>query len=344
MLEKSRIRKVSGVIRLTTAPIRKRQVKSVKEELLKKSQEAALTAVKVFNDPLIYFKSETYVVLMVIAWTYLLHAFYRSINVDYRYYNKGSLRKKYDRTKHGAYKYWELERCLNDNKCPVEKGAMINLKFLIGLRHEIEHQMTSNLDNFLSGRYQACVVNYNDCIKKLFGDKYGIEEHLTYSLQFLEITEEQISGPRPEVEIPERLRAFIVEFDGSLTQEEYESSEYSYRLLFTKRLANRLGQADKVIEFIDPKSELAKTIDREYWVQKQIEKPKYRATDVVSEVQKAGFQKFRIQPEHLNMWKSQDAKNPSKGFGVDVQGAWYWYENWIKQCIELCEKAGDKFR
>jgi len=42
-------------------------VKSVKEELLKKSQEAALTAVKVFNDPLIYFKSETYVVLMVIV-------------------------------------------------------------------------------------------------------------------------------------------------------------------------------------------------------------------------------------------------------------------------------------
>ena len=158
------------MIRLTTPPIRKRLVKSVKEELLKKSQEAALTAVKVFNDPLIYFKSETYVVLMVIAWTYLLHAFYRSIKVDYRYYNEGSLRKKFDRTKHGAYKFWELERCLNDTKCPVEKGAMVNLKFLIGLRHEIEHQMTSNLDNYLSGRYQACAVNYNDCIKKLFGD------------------------------------------------------------------------------------------------------------------------------------------------------------------------------
>jgi hypothetical protein len=38
------------------------------------SQDAALTAVQVFNSPLIKFKPETFIVLMNIAWTYLLHA------------------------------------------------------------------------------------------------------------------------------------------------------------------------------------------------------------------------------------------------------------------------------
>ena len=115
-------------------------------------------------------------------------------------------------------------------------------------------------------------------------------------------------------------------------------------MLFKKKLVNRPGQADKVVEFIDPKSELAKTIDKEYWVKKEVERPKFRAKDVVTALRKAGSTKFRVQPEHVAMWKTEDAKNPAKGFGVDVQGVWYWYESWIYRCIELCELAGDKYK
>jgi len=57
------------------------------------------------------------------------------------------------------------------------------------------------------------------------------------------------------------------------------------------------------------------------------EKPKYCATDVVTKLKEAGFTKFRINPEHVRMWQKEDGKNPAKGFGVDVQGTWYWYEN-----------------
>lgn len=84
---------------------RVRRLFSVKEELLKKSREAALAAVQVFNNPNVTFKSETYVVLMNIAWTYLLHAFYRAEKVDYRYSAEGSKKKQYDRTRSGAFKH-----------------------------------------------------------------------------------------------------------------------------------------------------------------------------------------------------------------------------------------------
>ena len=323
---------------------RHRRLWSLKQELIAKSREAALSAIKIFNDPLINFKTETFIVLMVIAWTYLFHAYYRSKKVEYRYYSIGKNGKKiFDRTKHRAFKHWELERCLNDKNCPTDSDTTNNLRFLIGLRHEIEHQMTQSLDNFLSGRYQACAINYNDCIKRLFGEKYGIDQHLAYSIQFLSLNEEQISSATPETEIPSGLKTYIFNFDNRLTPEEYNSPKFSFRLLFKKKLVNHPGQADKVIEFIDPKSELAKTIDKEYWVKKDVERPKFRATDVVKEVHKAGFVKFRIQPDHLRMWKEEDAKNIAKGFGVEVQGAWYWYENWVYRCIELCQLAGDKF-
>ena len=53
-----------------------RRIGSIKSELLKKSREAALAAVQIFNNPNISFKSESYVVLMMIAWTYLLHGLF----------------------------------------------------------------------------------------------------------------------------------------------------------------------------------------------------------------------------------------------------------------------------
>jgi hypothetical protein len=188
---------------------RRRSIGSFRLELVMKSREAALTAIRVFNDPQVSFKSETFTVLMMIAWTYLLHAYYCGKKVEYRYFKQGPKRRVFDRTKHGAYKHWELERCLNDDRSPIDRDIANNLRFLIGLRHEIEHQMTRSLDAFLSGRYQACALNYNEYVKKLFGKRLGIDQQLAYSIQFMELTEEQVAGPKPEASIsraPSRLR------------------------------------------------------------------------------------------------------------------------------------------
>ena len=149
------------IIRVTK---RIRKIGSIKSELLTKSREAMLAAVQTFNNPNIQFKSESFIVLSVIAWTYLLHAYYRSKNIDYRYFEIKVNKKKYNTTKRGAYKYWELERCLDDGQCPIDGIAKNNLKFIIGLRHEIEHQMTTRIDDYLSARFQACCLNYNHYI------------------------------------------------------------------------------------------------------------------------------------------------------------------------------------
>ena len=71
---------------------------SLKLELLKKSREAALAAVQIFNNPNITFKSESYIVLMNIAWTYLLHAYYREKKVEYRYFTQKPKSRSFHRT------------------------------------------------------------------------------------------------------------------------------------------------------------------------------------------------------------------------------------------------------
>lgn len=237
---------------------RHRKYGSISNELVKKSREAAIAAVQIFNNPAMIFKSELFIVLMVIAWTYLLHAHYRKIGIDYRYVSKEGKRNKYKKTKNGAFKYWELEHCLNHQSSPVDENQKNNLLFLIGLRHEIEHQMTTRIDEYLSAKFQACCINYNELAKSLFSEDSGIDKNLSFSLQFSSISNEQIELLRDAKGLPENIQSYISGFDDSLSDEEYNSPKFSYRVLFVPKVANRKGQADKVIEFIKPESDLAK--------------------------------------------------------------------------------------
>ncbi|HWL09489.1 MAG TPA: DUF3644 domain-containing protein [Planctomicrobium sp.] len=316
---------------------RVRRVHSISDELLTKSREAALSAVQLFNNPLIYFKSETFIVLMVIGWTYLLHAYFRKQKIEYRYCQQKAKRRVFDRTKSGAYKYWELERCLNDDDCPIDKDTANNLRFLIKLRHEIEHQMTMNLDSYLSGRYQACALNFNSYIKQLFGEDWGIDRHLMYALQFTELSHAQAASIPVNDHVPPKLTAFIAEFDGQLSHDEFNSDRFSYRLLFKKRVVGKPNQADKVVEFIDPKSDLAKQIDKEYWVVKESERPKLSAKQVVEKMKKEGYPRFSIHA-HTQLWQRLDGKNPSKGYGTQLGVQYWWYDRWLDVVREECQK------
>lgn len=319
---------------------RVRRVFSVKEELLKKSREAALAAVQIFNNPNVTFKSETYVVLMIIAWTYLLHAYYRTQKVDYRYFTEGSKRKTYDRTKNGAFKHWELEQCLSDKKCPLGREVVQNLKFLIGLRHEIEHQMTTRIDDILSARFQACCINYHDTIVSLCGERYGIAKHLAVSLQFSSLSQEQIDTLEQQVGLPRHIKKYIEGFDGALTPEVFASAKFAYRVIFIPKTANHPNQADQVITFVKADSEIAKTVNATYAVIRETERPKWLPSQIVAQMKAEGFLKFGM-IQHIDLWKSRDAKNTAKGYGVQLAKTWYWYDTWLTEVRKYCtENAG----
>jgi len=316
---------------------RKRRIGSIWAELLAKSREAALNAAQTFNNPLTTFKTETFIVLMVIAWMYLLHAYYRKNQVDYRYYQKKIQRRRYDRTKSGAYKYWELERCLNEECCPLDSATKNNLRFLIGLRHEIEHHKSADLDEHLSSRYLACCLNYERVITELFGKRYGLGNALTFTLQFRDITKVPVSEEAWDA-LPSNVAKYLQEFDAVLPDEDFQSPYYAYRLLFIRKLTNRKGQADRAIEFISADSPLAQTVDRDYWVQKEVERKKYRPGDIVKMMNEEGYPRFGIY-NHIQLWRKLDAKNQGKGYGTEVvPGQWLWYDRWVEVVRQHCNE------
>lgn len=316
---------------------KKRTIGSIKRILLEKSKEAALGAVQLFNNPNMHFKAESYVVLMIIAWTYLMHAYYRDKHIEYRYFNQQGKRRKFSRTRHGAYKYWELEKCLNYEKSPIDKDVKNNLIFLIGLRHEIEHQMTSRIDDLLSARFQACALNYNTYIKELFGEQYSIDQYLSFSLQFSSISKDQKDLLEDHDDLPKNIKGYIEGFDCQLSDQEYASEKYAYRVLFVPKFANNRGQADRVIEFVPHNSAMANQINKDYVVIKEAEKNKYLPKQIVEEMHLEGFVGFKMY-DHTQLWKAERAKSAGKAYGVNVAGKWYWYDRWLEFVRKHCQK------
>ena len=315
---------------------------SVHRELLLKSREAALNAVQTFNNPLTTFKTETFIVLMVIAWTYLLHAYYRREGVEYRYYDEGLKRRKFDKTNSRAFKYWELERCLNEKTCPLDSPTKSNLRFLIGLRHEIEHHQSAGADERFSGRYLACCLNYERYISELFGSKYSLADNAAFTLQFRDLT--ALQDPEvPFVSLPSNVARYIQEFESSLEETDFQSPHFSYRTIFVRKLVNHRGQADRVIEFIGADSDLAKDIESQYWVLKPIEKAKYTATEIVNMMKAEGCSEFGL-PQHTRLWQRLAGKDPAKGYGYELGGRWFWYDSWVVVVRNHCSDTYDDYK
>jgi hypothetical protein len=310
--------------------------------LVTQSGDAALTAIQVFNNPQVRFKSETFIVLMNIAWTYLLHAYYRRKGVEYRYYHVVGRRRRFDRNSDGTFRYWELSRCLTAKESPLDNETRKNLEFLIGLRDRITHNMSPVLDQFVSARYQACCLNYNRYAKDLFEDRYGLDRYLGYSLQFQSVTREQLSTPT-EADLPPNVRSYISQFDGDLTADELNSERFAFRMLFVPKLVGKPGQADEVIEVLKPDSKMAQSLNQEYVTFKEVERNKFLPGQIVKMMREEGYRRFYMH-HHTYLWQSLDAKSQGSRYGVDVAGAWYWYSSWVDEVRKHCEDEGDVYR
>lgn len=323
--------------------LKKRAFKSREDELVKKSREAMLAAVQIYNNPTITFKSEAYITLCIISWTYLMHAYYRSKNIDYRFYKVSGKRKKYDRTKYGAYKNWDLETCLNNSECPLDYATKANLKFLIGLRHEIEHQMTTRIDEIISAKTYAAAINFNYYIKEIFGNKYGIDDDLALCIQFSKIEPtSKIKELNKMKGLSDNIKNYILDFEKTLTDELIKDNRYSFRVMYVQVNANRIGQADAVIEFVKLTPDQEKQLNEQILI-KETEKKKYRPGQIVEIMQKEGYRTFKMH-NHTECWKElSDNKNTLTQYGTLVAGTWYWYDNWINYVRGYCEKNFTKF-
>lgn len=310
------------------------------DELLIKAREAMIAAVHIFNGAGLTFRAELFIVTSVIAWTYLMHAFYRREGIDYRYKNGDGTIKK---TAQGEDCFWELGMCLRHGRCPVPSGVVKNLEFILMIRHEIEHRMTNRIDDAVSAKLQACCINFNEAIKKHFGGQYGLERRLPIALQFVTFSSDQRSILKKASSLPAHIATVMDEFHQGLTDEELSDPAFAYRVVFVPKLANRKSAADLAVEFIKPGSEEATEINRV--LLKEVEKKRYLGKQIVEMMQAEGYPKFK-QGSHTALWHALDAKNPTHNFGREgeYKGMWVWYDSWLQRVRAHCQEHADLYQ
>lgn len=320
---------------------RERKYKSKKDALIKKSREAMLAAVQIYNNPLIKFKSETFITLAVIAWTYLMHAYYEQIGVDYRYYKLKGKRKQYDKTDYGAIKEWELSKCIKVAESPLSVPIKTNLNFIIGIRNEVEHQMTNVLDQAISAKLQACALNYNHCLTEWVGKKNGIENELVMSIQFSgadPVKQRELSKMKG---LADNVYNYISKFETDLDEEILQSKEYSYKIIYIPVSVNHRGQADSVVEFVKATPEMEEQVKNLVMI-KESEKKKYLPKQIVRIMNDEGYVKFTIKT-HTDLWQNNGNSLKNSMYGNLVAGKqWYWYESWVHYVRDYCKANAEK--
>jgi hypothetical protein len=310
------------------------------DELLIKAREAMIAAVHIFNGAGLTFRAELFIVTSIIAWTYLLHAWFRREGINYRYIKADGTVQK---TKHGADSYWELGKCLRHARCPIAAGAIKNLDFLLELRHEIEHRSTSRIDDAVSAKLQACCINFNDAIKSLFGPQFGLERRLPIALQFVTFSSDQRAVLKKATALPAHIETMMDGFHSGLSLEEQADPNFAYRVAFVPKIGNRASSADLAIEFVKLDSDEAREINQV--LLKEVDRRRYTTTQIVNLVRADGYPRFN-QQKHTELARALDAKSPGKGFGRvgDYKGTWVWHDTWLARVRAHCQEKADRYR
>ena len=217
--------------------------------LLAKSRESALAAVRVYNDPDAGFRTETFIVLMVIAWNSLLQAMLERSNVDY-----------YDRDEHGAQIIvgggekvlgtWELvQLALGDDEY---RAVRANLDFFLGLRNRISHRYLPALDVAVAGEAQAMLLNFEDLLVAQFGEEAALGDRLAVPLQLSGFRNEGSlrSLRKAQAQLPADVTSFLASHRAGVDDDVLASPEYCLRIFFVPIAANRERSADALVHFV----------------------------------------------------------------------------------------------
>ncbi|MEA2836760.1 MAG: hypothetical protein QOD89_1310 [Bradyrhizobium sp.] len=312
------------------------------EELVAKSREAMVSAIQSYNNPRVSFRSEIFIVLSIIAWTYLLHAYYRRQNISYAYQRESNGKIEIERTTAGQPKLWDLSKSLSVPQCPLADAMKANLDFVLNLRHEIEHRSTGNIDQKIAAKLQATALNFNTALVDLFGSESRIDTEFGVAIQMASFGQDQAKLLYGNAEITPTIESVIDNYDQQVPDDIFNDARYAFRIIFVEQACNREGQADQVVTFVRAGTEAADSINRV--LLKEREKPKYKPGSIVKEMRRAGFHRFSLH-HHTELWKRYDAKNPKNGYGVLLSDSqWYFYDNWLDVVKRELEAAGDQFK
>ena len=221
---------------------------------IEKAYSCALLAVEIYNKPLVSFRSEGFIVQMMIAWTALFHAIFLKNGIPITYKNDES------------NIFLDLRKCINKYDGILKKEIKANLTLLVDIRDIIVHRDNPTIDDGLFGYCQACLNNFNEILITNFGDKYQLKNTLAYSLQFSK------KYVRPQIETIKKYRhqddkkfsSAIEHYNNELSTSApdiFNSQSYCFRVYIIPKIVKE-NKSEASIDFVNIDSLSSDTMEQ----------------------------------------------------------------------------------
>jgi hypothetical protein len=283
--------------------------------LLAKARESALAGLRIYNDPLAGFRTESFIVLMIIAWNALLQAMLERDGVDY--YDRGQDGRVIEIDGRGKVKDTSVLIDLalgGEGRC----GMRHNLNFFLGLRNVIAHRYLPALDATIAGEAQAMLLNIESILAEEFGDEAQLGEQLAVPLQLSGFRDPSVLAARKQAQaaLPVDVMNYLSRHREQVPDDVLRDPQYCLQVFFVPVTANRERSADAVVRFIKPPvpDELLNELEQLHVVEKPRRVPVvsddlYRPSEVVNLV--AERLPFRFTSDtHTRCWKHYGVRPP----------------------------------
>lgn len=296
---------------------------SVSEAQVRKAVEIFKTAVMVYNNNMLSTRSETYIVLSIIAWTYLMHAWLINKGISPVYTNADGTPILID----GQAKLWELGYCIDKQEADLSSGERANLKYLIAIRNAIEHRSSDDINDALQGKVQANALNFLNQVTSKFGIKHDFSQDLAFAIQLQALTLKSPNAATARTRVAKSVAAVNALLEETMSLADFNDPAYSFRVYVVPKVTNNAKKADQAVIYSPIGSEVEVAI-------KQVERPKFRQKDAIKKL-KDDYGILCTKHQFQMAWKLNDLKKPASGLAVQLGGQWFWYQEGIEKIKEI---------
>lgn len=293
-----------------------------------KAVDIMKTAIMVFNNNTIVTRSENFIVLSVIAWTYLLHAHFRKILIDPVYKNPDGTDVLIDRKP----KLWELSHCISRNDTGLTKGEINNLKYILAVRNEVEHRSCDDINDAVQPKLQATALNFLQFARSKFGPKFDFSHDLSFAIQLHALTLGSPNAIKGTGVVAKAVAAVNAALEANMSMADFNDPGYAFRVYVVPKVTNNAKKADQAVTYSPVGSQVEVAI-------KQVERPKFRMREAIAVLIDEGVQNVTSH-RFTQAWKQNDLKNPAKGLAIQLGGQWFWYREGIDRLKAILSAAG----
>ena len=319
--------------------------------LVAKARESAFAAVRIYNDPAARFRTETFIVLMVIAWNTVFQAILERNGVDY--YQKDAEGNPI--LADGRPRVYDTEKLADlAMGLPEKKAVRENLSFFLRLRNNIAHRYVPAVDLHVVSEAQAMLLNFENLLIAEFGEEAALGDRLTVPLQLSVFRDSNMrrSLRKAQAQLPADIQTFLRLQRKKIDYDVLRSSEYALQIFFVPVTANRDSLADATVCFFRP-GEVTPEIEKELQHLAVVTKPKripvvsddlLRPSEVVKQVAERLPFKFTMN-KHTKAWQFYNVRPPGNaadpaGTNKDfccwdrLSGGYGYKQAWVKKLVQ----------